>query len=231
MIVKNIDGQTESTNYPNRTIAATRRRIGRSSMVVLAALTLEIFGGCGGASRPIKYYQLTVPGAMAPATTVPSVPVTIVVRPLLAPDLYRDNRLVYGIGDQQMGAYEYERWVGPPPQMIQEVFLRELRSTGHYSGVYTPEGKADGDYALRGRLYDFKELDSGGNLVARVTMDLELRDTKTGATVWQRYYTHDEPVNAKTVPDVVAALDKNVQLAANDVTAGLEQYFASHPVK
>jgi len=231
MIVINTDGKTESTNNPGEATASARRRIGQGAGAVLAALAFGILCGCGGASRPIKYYQLTLPGAMAPPTTAPPVPVTIVVRPLLAPTLYRDNRLVYSVGNQQMGTYEYERWVGPPPELIQDVLLRELRSSGHYAGVYTPEGKAAGDYALRGRLYDFSEHDSGGNLVARLTMDLELSNTKTGATVWQRYYTHDEPVSAKTVPDVVAALDRNVQLAANDVAEGLDQYFAAHPVK
>ena len=60
-------------------------------------------------------------------------------------------------------------------------------------------------------------------------MDFELRDVKTGDAVWQHYYTHDEPIGAKTVTDVVAALDKNVQMAANDVAYGMEQYFAAHP--
>ena len=87
-----------------------------------------------------------------------------------------------------------------------------------------------GDYALRGRLYDFKEVDSGGTPVARLTMDMELRNIKTGMAVWTLSYTHDEPVSAKTVPDVVSALNSNVR-AAGEVAAGLEQYFSTHPVK
>jgi len=66
---------------------------------------------------------------------------------------------------------------------------------------------------------------------ARVTLDLEMRDLKNGATVWTRYYTHDEPTTGKDVPAVVAALDKNVQLAVKEIVESLDQYFASHPVK
>jgi ABC-type uncharacterized transport system auxiliary subunit len=62
-------------------------------------------------------------------------------------------------------------------------------------------------------------------------MDVELRNPKTGATVWTHYYSHDEPVSDKTVPAVVSALNKNVQMAVSEVASGLDQYFASHPPK
>jgi hypothetical protein len=55
-----------------------------------------------------------------------------------------------------------------------------------------------------------------------------LRDSKTGATVWSRSYSHDEPVSGKDVTTVVAALNRNVQSGLSEVMAGLEQYFAGH---
>jgi ABC-type uncharacterized transport system auxiliary subunit len=78
-------------------------------------------------------------------------------------------------------------------------------------------------------LYDFKEV-SGSPLVARIAIEYELRDSKTGTTVWSHYYTHDEPVSGKDVGAVVAALDRNVQGIIGQVRGGLEQYFAAHPV-
>jgi ABC-type uncharacterized transport system auxiliary subunit len=203
---------------------------GVGAAALLAGSLLLLLSGCG-AAKPPKYYQLTVPGEGAPALATATLPVSIVVAPLVAPDLYRDDRLVYGIGAQEMGTYEHQRWVAPPPQMIQQVMLRELRASDRYQSVYSPDSSVRGDYTLRGHLYDFKELDSGSSLVARVTMDLELRDYKSGAIVWKHYYTHDEPVSVKTVPAVVAALNQNVQLAVGQVTSGLDEYFAAHPVK
>jgi ABC-type uncharacterized transport system auxiliary subunit len=87
-----------------------------------------------------------------------------------------------------------------------------------------------GDFAIRGRLYDFKEVD-GGQMSGRVTLELEMRDLKSGATVWTHYYTHDEPASGKDVPALVTALDKNVQRGVKEVVESLDQYFASHPVK
>ena len=68
-------------------------------------------------------------------------------------------------------------------------------------------------------------------MIARVTFELEMRDLKSGATVWTRYYSHDEPVTRKDVPAIVAALDRNVQMALKEMLASLEQYFAEHPFK
>jgi len=83
-----------------------------------------------------------------------------------------------------------------------------------------------GDYVLYGRLYDFKEV-SGSPLLARLTADLELRDSKTGSIVWTHYYTHDEPVSSKDVAAVVAALDHNAQRGMAEIKSSLDQYFSS----
>jgi len=226
MIVDRMHGQTEA----GRSLAPLpSRRSKRRIAGAAALLALGLTAGCG-ATRPIKYYELAVPSGLAPVTAQ-ALPITLIVGLPSAPALYRDNRVVYALADQQLGAYEYERWISPPPELIRDVVVRDLRATGRYAGVSAPQGASAGDYALRMRLYDFREQDSAGSLAARLTLDIELTNIKTGETVWQRYYNHDEPITAKTVPDVVAALSRNVQLAANDIASGLDQYFAAHPPK
>jgi ABC-type uncharacterized transport system auxiliary subunit len=184
--------------------------------------------GCG-AARPIKYYELTVPGDMAPAVDPNAVPITLLVGPLAASHLYREDQIVYGAAGESMGLYQSQRWAEPPTEMIQEVMFRELRASGRYRAVNSLRSSARGEYSLQGRLYDFKEV-SGGSLMARVAVEYELRETKTGATVWSHYYSHDEPVSGKEVGAVVAALDRNVQGIVGQVKAELQQYFAAHPV-
>ena len=103
---------------------------------------------------------------------------------------------MYSSAGQNMGTYEYQRWAQPPTEMMQEVLFRELRASGRYRSVNSLRSNAHGDYLLRGQLYDFKEV-SGSPLVARVAVEFELRDTKTGTTVWTHYYAHDEPVSGK----------------------------------
>jgi ABC-type uncharacterized transport system auxiliary subunit len=197
---------------------------------VIALTLLIVFLAACGAARPSRYYQLTVPPGAASVEKADAVPVTLLLGGVMTSHLYREDRIVYGNGQEQLGTYEFERWAEPPAEMIQEVLLRQLRASGRYRAVHYRRSNMKGDFAIRGRLYDFKEV-SGSQLMGRVTLELEMRDINTGGTVWTHYYTHDEPVSGKDVSAVVAALDRNVQRAVTEVVAGLDQYFQSHPVK
>jgi len=195
-------------------------------------VTIAIAGllcGCG-AARPSKYFQLTVPSDSAAAADPDPYPVTLLVGPLRASHLYREDHIVYSSAGETMGTYEYERWSEPPTEMLVEVLLRELRVSGRYRTVDVLRSNSHGDYVLYGRLYDFKEV-SAPPLMARVTMELEMRDEKSGSTVWTHYYSHDEPVGGKDVAAVVAALDHNAQRGVGEIKSSLAQYFAAHPPK
>jgi len=195
----------------------------------LLAVSLAAFlaAGCG-AARPSKYYQLTVPGDAAPAVDPNAFPVDLLIGRITAPELYREDQIVYSSGGENMGTYEYQRWAEPPIEMIQEVLLRQLRGSGRFRNVNLMRSDVHGDFLLHGHLYDFKEVDAGSP-VARVTIELELRDIKTGKTVWTHFYSHDEPAAEKDINAVVAALDHNIQQGIAQGRASLEQYFAAHP--
>ena len=207
----------------------TALRAAGTALITAFTLMVGLLSGCG-ATRPSRYYQLTVPAEAGAVEKADAVPVTLLLGQLFTSHLYREDRIVFGNGAEQLGTYEYQRWAEPPTEMIQEVMLRELRSSGRYRAVHYRRSNMQGDFAIRGRLYDFKEVDVG-QMSARVTLELEMRDLKSGATVWTHYYTHDEPTNGKDVPALVAALDKNVQRAVKEVVESLDQYFAAHPVK
>jgi ABC-type uncharacterized transport system auxiliary subunit len=198
-----------------------------SFIALIFALIALLSSGCG-AARPIKYYQLTVPGDLAMATDPSPFPITLLVGPLTGSHLYREDHIIYSMPGENMGMYESQRWAEPPTEMMQDVLFRELRASGRYRTVNTLRSNARGGFILQGRLYDFKEV-SANPLVARVAVEYELRETKSGATVWSHYYSHDEPAGGKDVSAVVAALDRNVQGIAAQIKVGLEQYFTEHP--
>ena len=194
---------------------------------IVFSLCAVLLAGCG-AARPSKYYQLTVPGNDSADPPGDTLPVTIVMGPLLSSHLYREDHIVYSSNGEAMGTYEYQRWAMPPTEMIQRILFRALRSSGRYRAVYEQHSSIRGEYLLHGQLYDFKEI-TASPLSARLSLELELRDTKTGSTVWTYLYNHDEPVSGKNVAAVVAALDHNVQRATSEFTASLAQYFSAHP--
>ncbi len=208
-------------------VRSSARIVKRAWWGAAVAVACALLNGCG-AARPAKYYQLTVPAGNAVDPPSDTFPVTIVMGPLLSSHLYREDHIVYSSAGQDMGTYEYQRWSQPPTEMIQEVLYRALRSSGRYRAVYALRSSIRGDYLLHGQLYDFKEM-NGGAMAARLSLELELRDTKSGTTVWTHSYNHDEPVSGKKISEVVAALDRNVQRATNEFSASLVQYFSAHP--
>ncbi|HTQ61584.1 MAG TPA: ABC-type transport auxiliary lipoprotein family protein [Candidatus Solibacter sp.] len=227
MIRANYELMMSHTESPRN---GCERRIFRTRAVVsicLLALTVSLAAGCG-AARPNHYYQLTIPGSLAPAANPDAVPITLLIGRMTGPAIYREGQIVYSSGGESMGLYEYHRWVEPPTEMIQEILLRQLRASGRYRGVYTLRSDIHGDYLLHGRIYDFKEI-SGSAIASRVTMELELREIKSHTVVWTHFYTHDEAVAGKGIDAVVEALDKNVQQGVTEMLASLSEYFAAHP--
>ena len=198
------------------------RRMQISALLMLAMWV----AGCG-AARPVKYYVLDMNPAPANATA-PQIPVTLLVGRLVTSHLYRDDRLVYGSGPVQLGTYEYDRWAESPADMVQDMLVTTLRSSGQFRSVSKVMSNLRGEYVVRGHLYSMYGVDQP-ELVARFTIQLELYDPNTRTTVWSQIYTHDEPVAAKTVTAIVEAMDKNVTAGLQQLAAGLTQYFASHP--
>ena len=192
----------------------------------ILAVATALASGCG-AARPSQYYQLSVP-ANAAAPDADPFPITLLIGRMTAPDLYREDQIVYSSGGEGMGTYEYHRWAEPPTEMIQEIVLRQIRASGKFRAVYALRSDMHGDYILHGHLYDFKEVSANGT-VGRVTMEMELRDVKAGTVIWTHFYSHDEPAAGKDVDAVVAALDKNIQQGVTEMRASLEQYFTAHP--
>ncbi len=88
---------------------------------------------------------------------------------------------------------------------------------------------ARGDFLLRGHLNSLNEVDEGSGIKARFNIQLELFDQKAGLVVWTESYSHDEPVEKKTVSAVVESLQRDVNAGLEQLTTSLAQYFASHP--
>jgi len=153
--------------------------------------------------------------------------VALLVGRLSAPHLYRDDRIVYRTGETQIGTYDYHRWAEPPTDMLESMLLRLLRGSGRYRTVQRLASNTQGDYIVRGRLYQLEESGSP-SLAARVSFELELYEKKSGTVIWSHFYSHDEPVSGKAVPDLVQAFNRNVQRGLAEATASLDQFFASH---
>jgi ABC-type uncharacterized transport system auxiliary subunit len=104
-----------------------------------------------------------------------------------------------------------------------------LQESGDYQSVAGLGSATNGQYIVRGRLYNFDEVD-GASINGQVSMEFELYDRKSGKIVWRHFYSRSEPAQGKDISAVVTALDTNLDRGLKEVAAGLNQYFSTNPV-
>lgn len=200
-------------------------RLPRFPVAALLLALPALMVACG-AGKPIHYYSLEL-AASTPSAADP-LPVALILGRFTAPIVYRDTRLLYRSGPNQVDIYEQQRWAEPPAELVRGMLLRLLRASGRYRAVNLAGANAQGDYVVRGRVLHFEEVDTP-SLSARVAFEVELYDPAKGMTLWSHVYEQDEPSGGKDVPSVVAALNRNVQRGLGEVAAGLDQYLVQHP--
>jgi ABC-type uncharacterized transport system auxiliary subunit len=202
-----------------------------TSVSATAWLLLAVFLQSSGCTpHRVQYYQLSA--NVKPAAPAETGPVLIMGR-IATPQALQDGRIRYHAGSNEVGAYEYHRWTDPPGILVRESLIHVLRASGKFKSVQESGSTAEGDYSVRGKLLEFSELDgNGGNgIVTRVSLDLELREVKSGRQVWNQVFTHDDPVQAKTVSDVVQSLDRNLQGVLGDAASAIGSYVAAHALR
>jgi ABC-type uncharacterized transport system auxiliary subunit len=200
----------------------------RITRLVLLWLLAMALSGCG-TGPPIRYFTVQIPATADPSTHV--YPVALLVGRIEAPTILQDGPIVYRTGVNEIGTYQYRRWVEPPADMLKAKLIRLLRTSGDYQSVTELGSASEGEFVVRGTLYDFEEVDSGASIAALVSMELSLYNRKTGLTVWSHFYSHSEAVQGNEISAMVAALDHNLDRGLAEVGAGLAEYFSQNPTK
>lgn len=224
--MRNIEAEKNRTHHEAK--KSMRRIPGLAAVCLLAVIA----SACA-ATPPTRYYVLDAPPSASAAQG--QIPVRLIVGRITASHLYHDDRVVFGTSSVELGTYEFDRWSEPPVDLIQDELVATLRDSGQYRAVSRIGSAARGDYIVRGHLDALDEVDNKPGIAARFTFQLELFDPGTGTVVWNSSYNHDEPVQGSgkktSVADVVQALDHNVQAGLQQLTGGLGQYLASHPLQ
>lgn len=181
------------------------------------------FTGCIS-NKPIHYYAMQPPSPPASEGN-PNGPILLMGN-ITAPEALQDSRIRYRIGANQAGAYEYHRWIERPSSMVRDSLVRSLRASGKYQRVIETRGTAASDYLVRGKLYEFGEVDDV-SIQAKISLQVELVDWKTGRTVWDRLTEREEPVTSKNVMDVVQSLDRNLQRVVSETAVEIDKFIAA----
>jgi ABC-type uncharacterized transport system auxiliary subunit len=195
----------------------------RTTRPILISLLALGLSACGP-GRPIRYYMVQLPAAPTPSTN--TYPVSLLVASIGGPQFFEDTPIAYRIGANEIGTYRYSHWAEPPVEMLKSKLISMLRASGHYRSVVSLGSTSEGQFVIRGRLYDFEEVDSGG-IVGLVSMEFELYDRNLGRVVWSHFYSQNEPVQGKEISAIVRALDLSLDRGLKEVATGLDQYFSA----
>ena len=196
----------------------------RFSPLLIGLIALRISAAACVGGRPIHYYAINPPAASA-AAPKPDGPALLIGR-IATPEALQDGRIRYRSGSNEVGAYEYHRWTERPAAMVQDLLLRTLRASGKYLQVQEAYTAAAGDYLVLGKLYELEEIDNP-SIRTRVSLRLEMLDRKTGVVVWNRHYDRDEPVEGKTIHEVVLSLERNLQQVITTATSGIDAFLSN----
>ena len=192
--------------------------------LAIACGTLALFSIACVGGRPIHYYAIDHP-EMTEAAAKPG-GLALLVGRISTPEALQDSRIRYRAAGNEVGAYEYHRWKDRPGLIVQEFLLETLRASGKYRQVQEASSAAAGDYLIRGKLYEFSEIDDP-RIQTRISLHLELLERKSGRLVWDRQYNHDEPVNGKNMKEVVLSMEHNLQRVIADAASGIDQVLSN----
>jgi uncharacterized protein len=177
-------------------------------------------------SRPVHYYTIESPSPPV-APPAPAGP-ALTVGSISLPAELLDGRIRYRVGANEVGAYQFHRWSERPGTMISESLVHALRAAGKYRSVTESSSAAAADYTLRGRLYEFDEVDRE-TIQTCISLRVDLVDEKTKQVVWEDLVKHEEPVRSKNIQEVVASLDRNLQAVVKQTAEGIGHFLEAQP--
>jgi len=115
---------------------------------VLGFLAAALAIGCGGVPKTY-FYTLQVPSA--PAPNDPKTNYVLGVEHFRAPEILRDDRIVYFVSPTQINFYQYHRWGSEPATLLSDYTAQWMESSGVFAQVKMLPAREHVDYTLGGK--------------------------------------------------------------------------------
>lgn len=170
----------------------------------LIILMIALMGGCGS-THVRRYFQIQSVAVDEPA--LPKIEQRLLVEPVGVDPLYDDIRILYRVSTFELMYYPYEFWAEKPGKQIGAVMAEYLGKKRVFPSIGLGSTKEDPDVVLRSRVHVLEEIDNPNSWQARLAMDIEFADFKTGKQLL--YWTFDrKETMAKHIGDLPAAISR-----------------------
>lgn len=190
--------------------------------LALGVVTL-LLASCGGKILYPKYYMLEMPPPPVNQAVQTRLAGTLAVRRFESAPYIRQKRIVYRPVPEEIGFYEYHRWVSDPADVVTTAMIDSLRASGLFSSVKRYDGQEKQDYLMAGRLERLEETDYGGAVRVTAKLSAELVNLHTGATEWTDGATETLKVEEPSVNAVVVEMSHAVQNSIDRLMVSLDQ--------
>jgi ABC-type uncharacterized transport system auxiliary subunit len=169
--------------------------------------------GCGlPKSHPpvlVKQWTLEYP---APKPGGAKLQAELKVMRLQASQALPGAEMVYRPAPNERGVYHYNRWLASPSDLVGDFLLRDLRSQGGLTVVFSNRQPQRPRFKLEGGVEEFLEVDDGQDWHAALKVNLTLLDTKqddvTKRLLFQRDYTLTAPMPSKDPAGLAKAMSQ-----------------------
>ena len=166
-----------------------------------------------GSVPATNFSSLRVPAP--PAAQLPRTKAVLGIERFGAMEALRNDRLVYYSSPNQVGFYDYHRWVSDPATMLRDDVARRVQQAGPFADVQLLPARGAVDYYLRGRVLNFEEVDYEGGVSGRAGLELTLVRGSDRQVVWSGSKVAKVTASGQGHPAVVEALN-----AASDQVLG-----------
>ncbi|MDZ7736813.1 MAG: ABC-type transport auxiliary lipoprotein family protein [Gammaproteobacteria bacterium] len=144
----------------------------------------------------------------------------LLVEPLKVSGLIRERSIVYIVSEDsvELERYHYHLWHESPGYMLQRHLANYLRRSG-FAETVTTAHSLPADMVITGDLHQFMQIHDVGNGRVMVSMELRLQHADSAKPVIQKIYTEYEPVDGKSMADVIAAFSRALNRIYNEFAA------------
>ncbi len=182
----------------------------------LLVLCLSI--SCGGLPRTY-YYTLRTPAP--PVTSDPRTGFALGVEHFRAPEMLRDDRIVYYQSPTEVNYYEHHRWSSDPPALLTESTAEWINNAGVFGQVVMLPSRQPVDYILHGRVEHFEEVDYEAGGKARVSLELTLVCARDHKVAWSGRNSAEAPLEGKGMAGVANSVNAAVDQLLRGLLPGL----------
>ncbi|MCK4836975.1 MAG: membrane integrity-associated transporter subunit PqiC [Candidatus Aminicenantes bacterium] len=149
---------------------------------IVSLIGILLLVNCFTSQNAKRYFQLQLPGEFT--ANLKKINKVLLIEAVGAEDLYDDFRVIYRKSPYQINYYAYDFWVKKPGELIGTALVHFFSDSGLFNRVIDKLSDTEPDLILKSRLFSIEEVDSNNKWYARLSLELDFRDFKSGESLF-----------------------------------------------